>query len=448
MRQNYEKQMSMNVGWPDHELSRELRVISDILDSHPEIYDTVLKDITQGKRTDKGNRGMSAEQVLRSGILKRMHGLSYPRLSFHLADSESFREFARTGYGKKLSRSTLQDNISRISAGTWEAINRILLGHAKDKEVEAGRKVRGDCTVVETHIHKPHDSGQLWDCVRVVTRTLKKLNQERMVGALKFQDHRRRAKKRYMCIMNVKNAGERKKAYRDLISVAEETYRFGSDGLKAVTGMDEQTPRTGRYIKKLEGTLELMRRVIDQTKRRVLRGESVPAGEKVVSIFEPHTDVIVKKARETEFGHKVALMAGKSSMILDCMIVEGNPSDESLAIPLVERQKALWGRVPRQTAFDGGFASNHNLGTLKTMGVKDVSFSKKRGLKISDMVRSAWVYKQLKRFRAGVEGCISTLKRVFNLNRCNWRGLAGFESYVWSGVVTYNFVVLARHMLR
>jgi len=97
MRHNYEKQMSMSAGWPDHELSRELRVISDILDSHPEIYDKVLEDITQGKRADRGSRGMSAEQVLRCGILKRMHGLSYKRLSFHLTDSESFKEFARTG---------------------------------------------------------------------------------------------------------------------------------------------------------------------------------------------------------------------------------------------------------------------------------------------------------------------------------------------------------------
>lgn len=448
MRQNYEKQLPMSKGWPDHELSRELRVISDILDSHPEIYNTVLKDITQGKRTDRGSHGMSAEQVLRCAILKRMHGHSYTKLSFHLADSESFKEFARTGYGKKLSRSTLQDNISRISPGTWEAINRKLLMHAGDKRVETGRKVRGDCTVVETHIHKPHDSGQLWDCVRVVTRTLKKLNQERLAVALKFQDHRRRAKKRYFSIVNGKNAGERKKAYSDLISVAEETYRYGIGVLKAVARMGEQGPRTGGHIKKLGEILELMARVIDQTKRRVVRGESVPAEDKVVSIFEPHTDIIVKKARETEFGHKVALMAGKSSMILDCMIVEGNPSDESLAIHLIERQEALWGRVPRQTAFDGGFASKHNLDTLKAMGVKDVSFSKKRGLKISDMVRSSWVYKQLKRFRAGVEGCISTLKRVFNLSRCDWRGMAAFKSYVWSGVVTYNLVVLARHVLQ
>ena len=448
MRQNYEKQLSLSTGWPDHDLSQELRVISDILDNHPEIYDMVLEDITQGKRTDRGSCGMSAEQVLRCAILKRMHGLSYQRLSFHLADSESFREFSRIGYRKVIKRSTLQDNISRISSETWERINRVQLDYAREHKIENGRKARGDCTVVETHIHKPHDSGQLWDCVRVVTRTLVKLKQGMRSITFMFQDHRRRARKRHYFIVNTTKANERKRAYRDLLSVAEKTYTYGINALEAVRDSSIEDTGTGRYIRRLEETLDLMTRIIDQTKKRVFKGESVPAQEKVVSIFEPHTDIIVKKDSEVLFGHKVALMVGKSSMILDCMIVKGNPGDESLAIELVERQKDIWERVPRQVAFDGKFASKNNLYTLKNMGVKDVSFSKKRGMKISEMVKSSWVYKQLHRFRAGVEGCISTLKRVFNLNRCDWKGMEAFESYVWSGVVTYNLVVLARHMLK
>ena len=227
MRQNYEKQLPMSKGWPDHDLSRELRVISEILDSHPEIYNKELEDITQGKRTDRGAQGMSGEQVVRCAILMRMHGLSYKKLDFHLADSESFKEFSRIGYRKRIARSTLQENINKLSAGTWEDINRVLLSHAKAHKIEKGRKVRGDCTVVETHIHKPHDSGQLCDCVRVVTRTLVKLNKEIKTITLKFHDHRRRAKKRYFSIVNTNKAKVQKKAYRDLIHVAEETYKYG-----------------------------------------------------------------------------------------------------------------------------------------------------------------------------------------------------------------------------
>lgn len=390
---------------------------------------------------------MSGEQAVRCGILMRMHGLSYKKLSFHLSDSVSFREFTRTGYGERRAKSTLQDNISKITPEAWEQINRVILSHAGEHNIEKGRKVRGDCTVIETHIHKPHDSGQLWDCVRVVTRTLVKLQQGIRSKPLKFHDHRRRAKKRYYTIMNTAKEEERKKAYRDMLHVADKTYRYGIEALNLLSSLSLEDEKIEGYVTRLCETVELMARVIDQTKRRVLNGEKVPAEEKVVSIFEPHTDIIVKKDKETLFGHKVALMVGKSSMILDCKILEGNPGDESLPRELVERQEDIWGRVPRQIAFDGKFASKNNLFTLKNMGIKDVSFSKKRGMKISEMVKSTWVYKQLHRFRAGVEGCISTLKRVFNLSRCNWRGMEAFENYVWSGVVTYNLVMLARHLI-
>jgi len=95
-----------------------------------------------------------------------------------------------------------------------------------------------------------------------------------------------------------------------------------------------------------------------------------------------------------------------------------------------------------------GFASRENVKKIKAMGVKDVCFSKGRGMAITDMVKSSWVYKRLRRFRAGVEGVISFLKRVFGLDRCMWRGLAGFESYAWASVVSCNLLVIARHMLK
>jgi IS5 family transposase len=447
MRHKYEKQLPMSAGWASHDLSQELRVISDILDTYPTIYDGAMQDISSGKRTDIGRRGMSGEQVVRCTILMRMHGLSYEKLSFHLADSMSFREFSRLGYDTSVSRSTLQENINKLSMSTWEKINRVLLKHAEANNIEKGRKARGDCTVVETNIHKPHDAGQLNDCIRVVTRTLVKLNHELRAIKLPFHDHRRRAKKRCFAISNTTKARDRKKSYHDLVTVAEKTFGYGLEAMDRLKDMSLQNNRIETLITKLIDTLPLMEQVIDQTKRRVFDGEKVPVDEKVVSIFESHTDIIVKKNRETLFGHKIALMVGKSSMILDCKILKGNPPDSSLPMELVERQKDIWGKVPRQVAFDGGFASKDNLMNIKTTGVKDVSFSKKRGLKISDMVKSSWVYKQLKRFRAGVEGCISRLKRVFNLSRCDWHGDDAFDSYVWSGVATYNLVVLARHLL-
>ncbi len=119
----------------------------------------------------------------------------------------------------------------------------------------------------------------------------------------------------------------------------------------------------------------------------MLAGELVPASDKLVSLFEPHADIIVKGSRDTEYGHKLNLTTGRSGMILDLVIEAGNPRDSDRLLPMLERHVA-YGRAPRQAAADGGFASRDNLATAKTLGVRDMAFHKKAGLRIEDMVRS------------------------------------------------------------
>ncbi len=148
----------------------------------------------------------------------------------------------------------------------------------------------------------------------------------------------------------------------------------------------------------LERLVGLLDRVADQTKRRVIDGEKVPAGEKVVSIFECHTDIIEKGNRETVYGHKLFLTGGQSGLVMDCVIQRGNPADATLFIPLLERQAELFQRPPRQVAADGGFVSVDNLRQAKQLGVTDVSFSKRKGLSVLEMVKSSWVYKKLRNF--------------------------------------------------
>jgi IS5 family transposase len=131
-------------------------------------------------------------------------------------------------------------------------------------------------------------------------------------------------------------------------------------------------------------------------------------------------------------------------MILDCLILRGNPADSEQYIPILERHKDNYGRMPRQISADGGFASKDNLAYAKGNGVKDAVFAKKRGLSVLDMAKSAWVYKVLRNFRAGIEAGISILKRAFGLDRCTWKGWEGFRRYVLSSIVSYNLLVLAR----
>ncbi len=188
----------------------------------------------------------------------------------------------------------------------------------------------------------------------------------------------------------------------------------------------------------------LIKRVIDQSSRRVFQGESVPATEKIFSLFEEHTDIIVKGRREIQYGHKLNLGCGRSGLILDAVIEEGNPADVERFIPMLDRHIEIYGCAPRQMAADGGYASTENLREAKERGVKDVAFHKNRGLAVMDMVKSNWVYRKLRNFRAGIEAGISCLKRAYGLGRCTWKGMEHYAAYVWSSIVAYNLALFTK----
>ena len=193
-----------------------------------------------------------------------------------------------------------------------------------------------------------------------------------------------------------------------------------------------------------------VRLVLDQESALPSRGvtsPSVAAADKIVSIFEPHTDIVVKGGRQTEFGHKVFLTSGRSGLVLDCTILRGNPADTTLVDEFLERHAEVYGQVPAQSTFDGGFTSKRNLRHLKDAGIKDAMFHKKRGLAVSDMVESPGAYGTLRAFRAGIESGISWLKRSFGWTRCRWSGLPSFEADVWSSVLATNLLVMARSRL-
>lgn len=119
----------------------------------------------------------------------------------------------------------------------------------------------------------------------------------------------------------------------------------------------------------------------------------------------------------------------------------------SQVLPILERQRRLYGGVPRQACFDGAFASLETLRRAKELGVEDVAFSRKRGLKVNQMVKDSWLYQRLRNFRAGIEPVISFLKRVFGLGRCTWRGLGSFKAHVQASVLSANLLVFARHRM-
>ncbi|ASY60578.1 ISNCY family transposase [Sinorhizobium sp. CCBAU 05631] len=442
MRQERTVQASIFDLFAEHEIGRELKAMSRWLDEQRDLLGLVARDLCRDGIRATGRRGLPAEAVLRCALLKQYRQLSYQELAFHLEDSASFRAFARLPWSWSPQKSVLQKTISAIRPETWEEINRALLSNARRAKLEDGTVVRLDSTVTSALMHEPSDSSLLWDAVRVMVRLLKQA--DALVGdaGLAWRDHRRAAKKRARRIQFTRGRPNRVQLYRELIAIARATLAYlqqASERLAVATN-----PLVELWQVQVCHYRPLIERIISQSERRVLAGEPVPASEKLVSLFESHADIIVKGSRDVEYGHKLNLTTGRSGMILDLVVETGNPADSDRLLPMLERHIAFYGNAPRQAAADGGFATRNNLTAAKARGVRDMAFHKKAGLRIEDMVKSNWVYRKLRNFRAGIEAGISCLKRAYGLARCTWRGLEHFKSYVWSSVVAYNLVLLTR----
>ena len=446
MREKRTVQSSIFERYAEHEIGSELEAMSGWLDEHPELLDWVAADLRTGPVEATGRKGLSMESVLRCAILKQYRQLSYDELVFCLLDSLSCQSFARLTTGWLPKRAVLQKVVSAISDTTWERINRCLLRSAKQAKVEQGKMLRIDSTVTDAPIHTPSDSTLLCDSVRVLVRLLKSAAKlADGVTEIDYCNHQRVAKKRMRAIEYSRGQDKRVRLYRDLLDVTERSVGYIEDTAMRLHAVRASLPLDYAVWRlQLAYFKPLIRRVIEQTERRVLQGEKVPASEKVVSIFEEHTDIIVKGSRDVQYGHKLNLSTGRSGLILDVVIEQGNPADAERLLPMLERHIAHYGQAPRQMAADGGYASIDNLRQAKQRGVNDMAFHKKCGLKVEAMAKSPWVYRKLRNFRAGIEAGISCLKRAYGLGRCTWKGLQHFKAYVWSSVVAHNLALFAR----
>jgi IS5 family transposase len=441
MRQERIIQASIFDVFAPHEIGRELRAMSQWLDGHRPLLGAVAGDLRRDGLKQTGRHGLPAEAVLRCGLLKQYRQLSYEELAFHLQDSASFRAFARLPVGWCPKKSVLQKTISAVRAETWEQINRVLLTGAKEERIESGTMIRLDSTASAALLHEPSDSSLLWDAVRVMVRLLQQADELSTGAAPAWRNHRRLAKRRALAIKYSRSPVERVKLYRELIAVTRTTLGQLRAAAAQVPTSDLAAEAWQAQVRHYQPLIE---RIIAQSERRVLRGETVPAQEKLVSLFETHADIILKGSREPCYGHKLNLTSGRSGLILDLVVETGNPADSERFLPMLDRHIALYGGAPCQTAADGAYATRDNLDQAKARGVADVAFHKKRGLAVEDMVKSHWVYRKLRNFRAGIEAGISCLKRAYGLARSTWRGLEHFKAYVWSSVVAYNLILLAR----
>jgi len=442
MRETRNAQASIFDHYSNHEYGVRLRKLSEVLDRQPEILERVAADLIDASVSAVGRTGLSAESVLRCLVLRPQLGCSYEHLAFHLSHSVTYRTFTRLPAKLSPSRPCLQSTIRRITPETLEQAHQVLTRNLMREGVLSMDKLRIDSTVVASHIAPPSDSQLLNDGVRVISRLLAKSNADTGLK-IRFTDKRKASKSLAFRIFNAKKAAK-DELYPDLLKIARLVLKQADRGQRQVLEGGDGSAAQQKWLDALAHYRELMSRVIEQTERRVIQGERVPSSDKLVSLFEPHTDIIVKGFRDVQYGHKINLSSEVSGFITALTIEEGNPGDKTLFLPILDFHRSVLGKLPRAVVADGGYASQANVAAGRAMGLKHVVFHKPVGISLTAMGVKSKTFNALRHFRAGVEGNISELKRAFGAAKAKWKGHDGFKAFVWASALSYNLIRLAR----
>jgi len=432
---------------PDWARNPEFGLIDTILEKNPQFYEIVASDITAGNKDSEFGRGdsPSVEQITRAALYKEMKGYDYRELEYAQSDSRICEQFVKINPARPYSFQVYQKYISRISEKSLSRlmveINKIAIGDG----IEDLKQFREDSTVVETNIHYPTNSSLVFDCIKESDRLLKHLKEE--IESLDYEDYVTEGKKTHFKINQPKNSGDKR---ADLFRKQLELF------VKCINQVSNVVKKKSEYegsigviaiFAALTRLLPLMNMVYQMTYTREILGEKVPNDEKIFSIYELHTDIIVKGRRECKFGHKVDLGTGKSNLILTCTILDENKNDGELFIPTIDMLKSDYGATPESIVTDGGYASNKNRNHAVKSGILNVVFNKiTRSMK--NIVISESVEAKLKSWRSGMEAVISNLKRGYKLRRCTWKGLSHFKQKVYWSIIAYNIRVMTCYMLR
>jgi transposase, IS5 family len=421
------------------------------------LFENVRADLAQRypHTQQTGRPSTPVEVILRLLIVKHLYGWSYEQVEYHVNDSLVLRQFCRVYLNAAPDDTTLIKWANLIQPQTLHELLDHVADLARTQKVTRGRKLRTDGTVVETNIHHPTDSTLLGDAVRVLSRTLKKagkvLQDQAALSRSNFRDRTRSARRQVKRIMEAARlrgesaADQLQTAYRRLIDTAQATRRQAQRVAEALKQQADE--RSQRLANQFNDFLPRVGRVIDQTVRRVLAGEKVPADAKLVSLFEPETAIICKgkPARPTEFGRVVWLDEVEGGIISGYRILDGNASEKEQLRPSLDHHIQLFDKPPHLLTADRGLYSEDNERYAQSQGVKQVVLPKP-GAKSATRItyeQQPW-FRRGRNWRAGIEGRISGLKRGQKLERCLYHGSAGMERWVGWGLIAHDLRAIAR----
>jgi IS5 family transposase len=438
------------------EMEPELAQIDKILEDD-ELFQLIKNDLAQRHphTMETGRNSAPVEVGLRMLAVKRLYQYTYRGTEHHVGDSLVLRWLCRVYFNAVPDHTTLNRFALEIKPETLRAFNERVTKLATELKVTRGRKLRTDGTVVESNIAYPRDSQLLNDGVRVLSRVLKQakvLVQDKVEGtAATFRNRTRSARNQARQIANYARQRSAKAkaglngAYQRLIKTTQASVKQAQ---RVWSVLKSQSSRTAARIgAELETFIPRVEQALDQTVRRVLQGESVPAKEKILSLFEPHVTIIRrgKAGKETEFGHKVWLDEVDGGIVSQWRILEGNPSDAEQWQPAIDHHIKQFGKPPNLASADRGVYSPDNEDYAHQKGVKRVVLPKPgyKSKERREYEAQSW-FKRGRRFQAGVEGRISVAKRKHGLDCCLDHGQDCFDKWVGWGIIANNLTVMGR----
>lgn len=441
------------------------RQLHDILEGvfkDPGVRLAMKHDLIQADSQASWNGRPAMPQVVTGclAVVKRLMGWGYRTLMEQVDGSAGWRWVCQIYTHTMPNYRTIRDREALLKPATIERINAKVIAMARDLRYTDGSKLRLDGTVTESNIHYPNDSSLLDDSARVLSRLVRRAGQmlgtRHAVHKAWFRDRHRQAHRLARQIGQLARKAEKEgqtqrvRLYRQLLQVVQallEQVEQVQYALKDFPGSATQ-----HMLATLADYVPLVRQVVEQARQRVLHGRQLPASAKLVSIFEPHTAIIRRgkaKPHDTEFGHKVWLAEINGGFVSEYRLLEGNPPEAPLVIPSIKRHRRRFGHAPKLVAGDRGLYSPYNEHMARKLGVKRVCLAKP-GHKTAARRRrehQPW-FRAALRFRNGIEGRISQLRRARGLRRCLYHGLPGIERWIGWAVITNNIATLATTLIK
>jgi len=409
------------------------------------------------KSKTRGRPGTPAEVILRLLLLKHIRDWSFEELEREVRANFVYRQFTHIGGGKVPDDKSMSRFGRKLGPAIIEKLHQRVVAIAQEKKVIQGRKLRVDTTVVETNIHYPTDSTLLGDGLRVLTRVMRKVTAITGKVGTQMRDRMRSVKRRILAIarasrdISEKGKQRRAAAYGKLLEISSRVVGQAKKFSAEIASKVKRGPRKvlQKAKRQLDEMIPRVGQVMRQTRQRVLGGEKRAEG-KIVSVFEPQTEIIRKgkAGKPNEFGKLVKIQEAENQIVTHYEVFEERPSDAALLTPSIQRHIEQFGQAPHMATADAGFFSAANEARAEELGVKRVAVPSQstKSPERKQRQKKRW-FKKAQKWRTGCEGRISVLKRRHGLHRSRYRGSDGMRRFVGLGVIADNLINIGHALL-